>query len=165
MKSRLKVLYVEDDKDDFQTISLILSRSKHIDFDIDWVKTPEEFYDKCKIGNYDAFIVDYRLGSVTGLDLIREANISMDKPIILLTAYGSEDLDKEALEAGASFFVDKDNLADDWQMLDKALRYSSVHSKRIYNSLRSGVRLQSTDEIDKIKKIFDFDYIKISDVN
>jgi len=160
MSKTLRVLYVEDIQEDFNTISLMLKRSQSIDFDIEWAKTPEEFCEKVTEGSYDAFIIDYRLGSVNGLDLIRNCEIAVDKPIIILTAYGSEDLDKESLEAGASFFVDKDSLSDDWKILDKILRYSSLQGKRVYNSVKSGMRLTSTEEVEKVSQIFDFDYLK-----
>jgi CheY-like chemotaxis protein len=159
MNNKIKILYVEDDKDDFYAISLLLGKSKSMDFEIDWARNPIEFYDKLKENQYDAFIVDYRLGTINGLDLIKKANIEIDKPIIMLTAYGSEDLDKEALEAGASFFVDKEKLSDDWQMLDKALRYCFMQSKRIYNSTKAGMRLQSAEDIKKAESIFSFDYL------
>lgn len=160
MGGSLKILYVEDNKEDFDTISTLLKRSKTMKFEIEWAKNSEEFYSKSKDCEYDAFIIDYLLGPVNGLDLIRKSNISAEKPIIILTGYGSEDLDKQAFEAGASFFVDKDSITEDWEILGKILRYSSSNGKRVYNSAKSGVRLQSVDEVEKVSQIFDFDYLR-----
>jgi PAS domain S-box-containing protein len=69
------------------------------------------------------YFVDYFLGSKTGLDLLKEAStLNLDRPIILLTGFGSKDIDIKAMESGATDYLVKSEL--NTEKLERCIRYS-----------------------------------------
>jgi PAS domain S-box-containing protein len=72
---------------------------------------------------YDACLVDYWLGSRTGLELLQEAKEQGCRtPIILLTGQGDLKVDLEAMEAGAADYLNKNEI--DAPLLERSLRYA-----------------------------------------
>ena len=66
---------------------------------------------------------DYRLGAETGIEFLRRYSMTDGTASrILLTGYGSEDAEEEALAAGAVDFLPKDDISP--ESLARALRYS-----------------------------------------
>ena len=59
--------------------------------------------------SFDLVLTDLSLpDGVTGLDLVRHARAhGLGTPVVLITAYGSQDVAKEAIEAGAFDYVPK----------------------------------------------------------
>lgn len=69
----------------------------------------------CLIDNEDPDIVltDLLMPVMNGLELVREIRASRrNVPVILMTAYGNEDIAAEALRLGAASYVPKKNLAE-----------------------------------------------------
>jgi DNA-binding NtrC family response regulator len=59
-------------------------------------------------GGVDILICDYQLPDRDGLELIREAKrLSPKIPMILITAFGSRELYKQAAAIGVDIFIDK----------------------------------------------------------
>ena len=74
-------------------------------------------------GGHDVYLVDYRLGERTGLELVREAVAKgSNGPFILLTGQDSREIDIEAMKAGASDYLVKGDITA--QLLDRAVRYA-----------------------------------------
>ena len=68
-------------------------------------------------------LVDYRLGERSGVQLIREARDSgLTTPMILLTGQGNHDVDVEAIEAGATDYLVKDETHA--SRLERTIRYA-----------------------------------------
>ncbi len=85
-------------------------------------------------GGVDVCLLDYRLGSRSGLDLLRTVQASGCKtPIVMLTAHSERELDLEAMKAGAVDFLVKGNF--DGPFLDRVLRYS-IERARTHERLR-----------------------------
>lgn len=56
----------------------------------------------------DLVLLDYKLGSLNGIDVLKEIRLMEPRlGVILLTGFGSKDLVVEALRAGADDFMDK----------------------------------------------------------
>src|SRR5437588_1566698 len=102
----LKVLLVEDDEDDYViTRDLISSISAH-KITLDWVRDYQVGLDAMCGNGHDVYLLDHRLGEHTGLDLLREAQRSgCRKPVILLTGQGDQEIDEEAMKAGAADYL------------------------------------------------------------
>lgn len=61
---------------------------------------------------WDFLFIDYRLGAWTGLELLRKLrDIAVEKPIIILTGQGSEEVAVEAMKSGATDYLVKDHLS------------------------------------------------------
>jgi PAS domain S-box-containing protein len=122
-KDQVKILLIEDDEDDYAVVRKLLSEATLADFSLEWVKTYEEGFKELCRADYDAFLLDYRLESRNGLELIREATgAGCDKPIIFLTGQGDYGVDTEAMRSGAADYLIKAQLTGD--MLGRSIRYS-----------------------------------------
>ncbi len=120
----LDVLLVEDDEDDYLITQALLDKAQTIDCSLDWVASYEEGHEAMLDDAYDAYLVDYRLGARTGLDLLEDVNEQggVQGPIILLTGQGDLEVDLQAMEAGAADYLSKDQI--DAPLLERSLRYA-----------------------------------------
>lgn len=119
----LNVLLIEDDEDDYFITRSLLSKAQVIDCELTWKSTFEDGLDALLTEQYDACLVDYRLGAHTGLDLLQDAkNQGCHTPVILLTGQGDLKVDIEAMEAGASDYLNKRDI--DAPLLERSLRYA-----------------------------------------
>src|SRR5262245_32818527 len=72
---------------------------------------------------YDIAFVDYLLGGRDGLALLGEVREhGIDTPIIILTAYGAEDVAVQAMKAGAADYLPKTQVSV--ETLDRAIRHA-----------------------------------------
>ncbi len=90
------VLIVEDERAHGEAIAEALSRSKYA---CNVVENGQQAIESVRHRPPDVVITDYKLGgSVNGMDVLREAKTkNPDSEVILITAYGSEELAREAL--------------------------------------------------------------------
>ncbi|HZY82006.1 MAG TPA: ATP-binding protein [Cyclobacteriaceae bacterium] len=129
-KTSVKVLLIEDDEDDVFLAREYLAESAVYKFEMDWESRPEEARKKMVSGAYDIFLIDYRLGSETGLDLIRfSQENAVLTPSILLTGQGDLKVDLDATRFGAADYLVKTEL--NASMLERSIRYALSQSKII----------------------------------
>jgi PAS domain S-box-containing protein len=122
-KDHIKILLIEDDEDDYALVRELLSEVKIADFSLEWVKTYEEGLKELCQAHHDVYLLDYRLGSRNGLELVREATGSgCDKPIIFLTGSGAYEVDMGAMRSGVADYLVKAELAAG--TLERSIRYS-----------------------------------------
>jgi len=132
-KDQIRILYIDDDPDDFYLVETYLSRIEEPEYKAEHAATYEEALEKIK-HPFDIYLVDYRLGQVSGLELIKV--IKSQQPyaaVILLTGMDIGNLDKEALHLGASDYLVKGEF--DAYVLDRALRYAFRDSQIKENHL------------------------------
>jgi PAS domain S-box-containing protein len=126
----IKILLVEDDEDDFVITQKYLSEIKRWRFNLDWAPDFGAAWKAMKRGEHDVYLVDYRLGSRNGLELIRELQRDHIKaPVILLTGQGGMDVDLEAMKAGAADYLEKDQMNP--SMLERSIRYAIERTKTL----------------------------------
>ncbi|MCG6158213.1 response regulator [Rubinisphaera margarita] len=76
----------------------------------------QEALDKIRQDRPDIVLTDLNMPKIDGLALVKSLNVSHPAlPIILMTAYGSEQIAVEALQAGASSYVPKANFRENLQ--------------------------------------------------
>jgi len=123
MKQRIKVLLIEDDEDDYIITQDILSEIPDKMYELDWAPNYETSLKAIEASAYDVYLLDYRLGNVNGLELIKlMTEQNLQAPLILLTGQGDRELDLEAMKAGAADFLLKTDLSPD--LLDRSIRYA-----------------------------------------
>lgn len=124
MKSEtIKVLLIEDDEDDYILTRELLSEVKGGKYVLDWASSYEEGLKVAALLEHHVCLVDYRLGERSGVELIREAReAQLTTPMILLTGQGNHDVDVEAIEAGATDYLVKDETHA--SRLDRTIRYA-----------------------------------------
>jgi DNA-binding response OmpR family regulator len=119
----IRVLLIDDDEDDCVIVQGLLSEPEGAHVDLDWVLTYEEGMDAIVAGKYDVYLVDYRLGERSGLDLLGDAVArGHDVPIILLTGQGNLEVDMTAMEAGAADYLVKGQITG--PILERTIRHS-----------------------------------------
>jgi len=118
-----QILLIEDDEDDYVMIRDLIREMKEPGLSLDWSSSFDTGKEKILKGSYDVCLVDYRLGAHTGLDLMRAAiagNVIV--PIILLTGYGDQEVEREAMRIGAADYLVKGDLTP--KLLERSIRYS-----------------------------------------
>ena len=130
----VKVLLVDDDEDDYIITRDLVSGIGGHRFQLEWVNNYREAVKAIERRAHDIYLLDYRLGESTGLELLREAKQSGCKvPMILLTGQGDREVDVEAMKAGAADYLIKGQLNAD--ALERAIRYA-IEGKRAEEELR-----------------------------
>src|SRR5881394_729128 len=121
----IKVLLVDDDQDSYILTRHQLSKIPGGNFSVEWAPSYEAGLEQIQNASHDVYLLDYRLGAKTGLDLLQEALTRGCKaPIIILTSENPQ-VDAEAMRLGAADFLSKDKL--DSALLERSIRYSLKH--------------------------------------
>lgn len=121
----IRVLLVDDDEDSYLLTRHFLSKIPGAKYQLDWASSYEAALSIMGRGEHDVYLLDYRLGGRTGLDLLTEAlAFGCRAPIIILTTENPE-VDGEAMRLGAADFLSKDKL--DSSLLERSIRYSVKH--------------------------------------
>lgn len=127
-KLSFKVLLIDDDEDEYVNVKYLLTRVNTTEYHLDWADSYDDGLNAISRLDYDAALIDYRLGGRDGLDLLRQVvETGLDIPVVLLTGKGEYRVDLEAMEVGASDYLDKGQINPD--ILDRSLRYS-IKTKR-----------------------------------
>jgi PAS domain S-box-containing protein len=117
--SPLRVLVVDDNPGDARLIALLLEGGP---YSCATVTTFEDGLEVIRQRAHDAYLIDYRLGDRTGLDLIAEVAAGASGPLILVTGMDDPEVDYLALAAGASDFLSKQRLTSD--DVTRSIRYA-----------------------------------------
>lgn len=122
-KETIRVLLIEDDEDDYLLTKALVSAKENQTIKLDWVDTYERALTSIANDQYDVYLVDYRLGPYTGIELIQEAfRTGCRAPMILLTGQDDLTVDQSALELGAADYLVKGRI--DAQLLGRSIRYA-----------------------------------------
>jgi PAS domain S-box-containing protein len=121
--SHWKILLVEDDPDDYLLTLDMLTEAKGAGFELLWASNYDEALELLDIEDLDAILVDYQLGSYTGLDYVQEAAARGCKaPMIVLTGQGSYEVDLQAMQMGAVDYLLKGQINSG--LLERTIRYA-----------------------------------------
>lgn len=137
--SPIRVLLVDDGEGDYVLTRNWFSEFRVANCELEWVDN----YEAAKIAiaqcRHDIYLVDYRLGSHSGLELLREATAqNCTSPIILLTGQGDWEIDLEAMKAGAADYLEKNQL--NAPLLERSIRYA-IERKQTEQKIRQQAAL------------------------
>ncbi|HWE57874.1 MAG TPA: EAL domain-containing protein [Acidimicrobiales bacterium] len=119
----VSVLLVEDDDEDYLITSDMLQRQDRTRFHLDRCGDFTSALERIRHDRHDIYIVDYRLGAHTGLELVKEAFANRAQaPVILLTGEGDYSIDQEASASGVTDFMLKQELNP--FTLERTIRYA-----------------------------------------
>lgn len=125
----IRVLLIDDEEDSFVLSRALLSRSKRASYRLDWASDYQSGLAFVRQAVHDAYLVDYRLAGQTGVELIREAMAQGSVgPFIVLTNEADHNVDIDALQAGASDYLNKGLLNE--EMLERSLVYAVERCRR-----------------------------------
>ena len=102
--NRLRVLIADDEEGIRESLGLILSQ----EFDVDFAEDGQQALAKFNARHFDLLLLDIKMPKVDGLEIIRRLNERRATPaILMLTAYQSVELAKEAVRLGARDYLSK----------------------------------------------------------
>lgn len=163
--NKIKVLLIDDDEDDYIITKDVFNRINGADrYELTWIDTFERGINAVLKHQFDIYLVDYRLGKHTGVELVNEAVLSgIKEPIIILTGKGDYKIDEEAMNVGAADYLIKDRIEPD--TLDRSIRYALKQSETLKALKESENKFKII--FDKAKEpILISDYTgKIHDIN
>ncbi|MGN7719738.1 ATP-binding protein [Chitinophaga sp. 22620] len=128
--TRKRILMVDDDEDDFFLVNTLLQDVTDDQYVIDWAPTYDKAIEAIERKEHELYLVDYRLGRYTGLDILRHfQEIGYEAPVIMLTGKGDYAIDNEAMMAGASDYLVKGEITG--PELERAIRYGIMEFKHL----------------------------------
>ncbi|HJZ55604.1 MAG TPA: hybrid sensor histidine kinase/response regulator [Gemmataceae bacterium] len=119
----IRVLLVDDDRDDYVLTRDLLHDIPGGRFVLDHAPTYERGLQAICRGGHDLYLLDYLLGTRTGLDLLKEAQAKGCRaPVILLTGKGQQEIALEAMRSGAADYLEKAGLTP--PLLERTILYA-----------------------------------------
>ncbi|MBX7172808.1 MAG: EAL domain-containing protein [Pyrinomonadaceae bacterium] len=138
----IRVLLVDDDEDDYILTKYLFDEFKDNRYALEWTTNYDEAMHDMQTSGHDIYLVDYRLGAHSGLELLQRAIKSgCSAPIILLTGQGDKEVDLKAMQAGAADYLVKGQF--EAPLLERSIRYSLQHAhsmeKLLYEALHDSL--------------------------
>jgi len=136
MGSSIRVLVVDDAIDYAEMVVQFLRASgEWTGASMDTAASYDHAITALTAGHYDVAFVDYWLGTRDGVTLLADVKArGIDTPIVILTAYGAEDVAVKAMKAGAADYLPKTQVSV--EALDRAIRHAlSLRDKERQRSL------------------------------
>jgi PAS domain S-box-containing protein len=119
----IHILMIDDDEDDFFLVNELLQDISPGQYQLEWASTYALALKEIERRQHDIYLVDYRLGQYTGIDILYHfQQLKYKAPVIMLTGKGDYNIDKEAMMAGASDYLVKGEISAD--MLERSIRYA-----------------------------------------
>jgi diguanylate cyclase (GGDEF)-like protein/PAS domain S-box-containing protein len=145
----LRILLVEDDEDDFVLTRSMLQVPGSGWFQLEWEQSYLPALQAIREARHDLYLVDYRLGDRTGLDLVRDAwDAEPPAPVIVLTGQDDHEVDLQASELGVTDYLVKGTI--DAPSLERTIRYAVRHHQVMVDLRRSeeryAVAVQATND-------------------
>jgi diguanylate cyclase (GGDEF)-like protein/PAS domain S-box-containing protein len=145
----LRILLVEDDEDDFVLTRSMLQAPGDGWFELEWEQSYLPALQAIREARHDLYLVDYRLGDRTGLDLVRDAwDSEPQAPVIVLTGQDDYEVDLQASELGVTDYLVKGTI--DAPSLERTIRYAVRHHQVMVDLRRSeeryAVAVQATND-------------------
>jgi PAS domain S-box-containing protein len=129
----VRVLLVDDDVKFVEYLQILLQRGR-CNYEIDVAATVNEALHELGRRRHHVCLLDYRLGTEDGLEVLRRApGRELRTPIILLTSEQDESLELTAIEQGAADYVNKSELEP--RRLERTL-LRAIARQRVENTLR-----------------------------
>jgi DNA-binding NtrC family response regulator len=100
-----RILVIEDDE---EMRSLLKDFFLEEGFETASVENGSEAFRKLAKESFDLIITDVRMPGLTGLDILPGIKkLQPESPIIVITAFGTEEVHRRAIERGATAYLEK----------------------------------------------------------
>lgn len=127
-KRATRVLLIEDDEDDYILLQKVMAKIPQERYALLWERTYSSGLAALLANEHDISMVDYRLGVSNGIELLKEARgLGYRGPLILLTGAEGNEIDIQALQAGADDYVAKGQVQG--ELLHRIIRYAIERKK------------------------------------
>lgn len=141
----IAVLLVDDDEDDYLIIKHAFSRIDDTPFKLDWCSSYEQARKLINDSAYDIYLIDYRLGEYSGLDLLKEAEPQKrPEPFVILTGVGDRGIEKRSLQLAADDYLVKGAFGP--ELLSRTLHYALGRKQNEQQRLQHLIDLNRTKD-------------------
>lgn len=119
----VRILFIDDEKDDYTFLLGITQQIKRHKYEIDWVANWADAEERLFGDAFDLVICDFHLQEMNALDVMaRMTELGIEKPVIILTADSTLDSDLQSMEQGAYDYLEKGKLTP--ETFDRCIRYT-----------------------------------------
>jgi len=130
MKKKLKILMVEDSKDDALLIIRNISKES-FEPEYERVETPETMEAALNSKKWDIILSDYNMPNFSGLDALKIfKKMDFKIPFIIISGTIGEELAIDTIRLGASDYIMKDNLARLVPSIKRGLQETRIKKER-----------------------------------
>ncbi|MHC2086468.1 response regulator [Methylobacterium sp. Leaf86] len=98
------VAVVDDDEDVRISLEMLISSIGH---ETMLFESADDLLGQGSLASFSCFISDVQMPGTDGIQLARQLRDRTDAPVILITAFASEDVERRALQAGIRKFLAK----------------------------------------------------------
>ncbi|HEX9914600.1 MAG TPA: response regulator [Candidatus Bathyarchaeia archaeon] len=117
----IRVLHVDDEEDQLRFTKMFLEELDE-EVTVDSVSNPDEAIRLQGRNSYDIVVSDYKMESMTGIELFRRVRKRSDVPFILYTGKGGDEVAESAYEAGMDGYIKKEAEPSHYQALSNRIR-------------------------------------------
>jgi CheY-like chemotaxis protein len=117
----IRVLHVDDEEDQLRFTKMFLEELDG-EVTVDSVSDPEEAMRLQGRNDYDIVVSDYRMATMTGIELFHRVRERSDVPFILYTGRGGEEVAESAHRAGVDGYVKKEVEPSHYRALSQRIR-------------------------------------------
>ena len=119
----LRIVIVEDSEAEAFLIETMFRSADTFTGELVHVNNLDDARTQLGSGAFDIALIDHFLGADTGTSLIRKVGgRKCPTPMVLMSGLGTEDVESEALDAGALSYLDKDSLSS--EMLNRTINFA-----------------------------------------
>jgi PAS domain S-box-containing protein len=132
----IHILHVDDEENQLEFTKLFLEEiDKNVV--IDSVSDPNEAVKLASENNYDCIVSDYKMLTMSGIELAQKVRQMSKVPFILYTGQGSEEVAQSAFEAGVDDYLKKESEPSHYQVLAKRVRQNvdKYRAEQLYHKV------------------------------
>ncbi len=123
MDTIIRILLIDKSQSEYRLIGQLLSQVHHTDYQLTWVNSLEHALEEALSDEFDILLLDYHWEDGNGIDVLKGARSQGCKaPIIVMTDEMEADVDRTAIQYGASDYLIKGRI--DSQLLERTVRYA-----------------------------------------
>jgi signal transduction histidine kinase len=130
MKTPIRILHLEDDREDAALVASML-RGGEIDAVIEVVDTRSAFGEKIALGGFDLILADYQLPQFDGLEALAMARRLQPRiPLVIVSGVMGEEAAIDSMRSGATDYVLKSRLSRLVPAVRRALQEAAEREER-----------------------------------
>lgn len=154
----IRILMVEDDREDYFITNRLLSKVYDQKFDVVWTTTLAEGIERI-VDGFDAVLLDLTLPDARGWETVaRMQEKAGDAPIILLTGATDESMGVRAVKEGAQDYLIKGEISS--ALLGRAIRYA-IERKQVEQDrerIARELRTRHSQMLDELRMAHDMQH-------
>lgn len=142
MATPIRILHVEDNPR-FRELTSMSLEEESDDFVVESVANVGEGLDRLSNAEFDCIVADYDLPESDGLDFLQSIREDHpDLPFILFTGQGSEEIASEAISAGVTEYMQKEDAVDQFTVLAQRIENCVAQHRAEQETARTKQRLE-----------------------